>query len=1657
MEKNRFIKTALCLVLAFAMTFAPIFSSYAMIATAFTGEVQAAEAQEPASDEDAASSDEETADTGQPAAGENAATSEETSETKPSAKTDTDVIKEQNQTVEEKTAEAAEPVEEEVKATRTEYVWKDDAVIVTASLSDPEAIPDDAEFVATPINKESTGYNYDAYMEALNKDSGSKYDESNTLLYDIAFIQDGIELQPESGTVSVAFDFLDKQLAESIGAKKASDISVIHLPLTDEIKDNYDTTADAKDINASDINVEEVTKEDNKLDVKLGGLLSNEKVAFELESFSAVAVTVPVTSREGQTTYDVLTPDTATFKDSSFNTLNRGDFAEIANFGLIAFSELYLNAHTNSNFAAKKVDMTNAAGTNRLKEGELFYIQDELTGGNNFNMTTGENGEGVWNGSQIVLGSGINLTSIDSPVGSTAWKFFIDDTLFNINGPTLENNAIRKEVEGDRFIDLEAYRTQAADLSKRYSEFTSTKISREDGEESVIIERNDATIASYNIDARDLTKKIVVNDDNVNTDSEGNLRDHVFIISIDAAGYDEIKIPGLTVTSSGYTGEVSKWTRGNVILNIYDSSKENKQYTGKVTAEGAISASILCPYASFATASNVNGQIIADKITIGGEFHRDSITFEQPITIKGGLKAAKELNGSRDLEDRVFNFKLTGLDGAPMPDDANNPSIYQSELDGLILFGYITFRAPGEYKYELEEVIPDDAMVLPDGRKFKDGIIYDTSKYTIGVISDYRSESDRTLVIKSYNIYKDGEIVDSIDYDAGKTGVVTFQNDESDGKASIQATKSFSGWSTESLSNKKFSIILEAKSFIDKDGNEKWSGNSPRYKLPTTNPDQQWEEGPNKSKTIEVSASNPIADFGKLSFIDRNGHADDSNLGTYTYAIKESIPAGATYSADGKTAVKDGIVYDATEHTVTVEFIKVGNKYLVTTTYDNDESSLTVTNDLDELKVEKKWFENGQDVTEDTEGTISYKLMKKYAAYNPSTKVKVVAGGDQNNFVSKYEGMLKQDATLVITTTDNNPEVRTYDNSHRWDEYPHYTVLPVTAAGGNTFKCEISDISQIKDIIAVKANNVEVSVEEPQPDTSPVPDDKVVDIFQLTEEENWALVHSGLLRTGVEDGKYYSYTYYVEEIEPEGYTASYTNNDGINTGTITITNTKEETEAKGEITLTKTGKDNAKLAGAKFDLYRFDLYRVKTGDETADVKINTEDLVTNADGEITVDNLEPGTYYFLETAAPAGYVTPEGDAAKTATKVVEAGKESLEPLEVSMTNTEEAKGVITLTKTGKDNAKLAGAKFDLYKVGEGLLAKDKKINTEDLVTDANGEITVEDLEPGTYYFKETEAPAGYVTPEGDAAKTETKVVEAGKESLEPLTVSMTNTYSAKGIGEIKVKKVLEGREWKSSDEFTFTISADEGTPMPENDSITIKKSDKDQTKSFGEIEFTEEGTYTYTVKETRGSISGVTYDESEHTVTIEAVDDGQGLIVPAEGSQLIQTEEFTNTYEAGATFGEILVQKVLNGREWKDSDEFEFTLSASGDAPMPENDTIVITKDDEDHIAGFGQIEFTEPGKYTYIVKETRGDEKGMTYDSKEHKVTLEVVDDGNGKLVAKSGTKLIQTVKITNTFSKGVKTGDSSNIVLYSVTSLSALILLLITYIIRRRENNRT
>ena len=394
---------------------------------------------------------------------------------------------------------------------------------------------------------------------------------------------------------------------------------------------------------------------------------------------------------------------------------------------------------------------------------------------------------------------------------------------------------------------------------------------------------------------------------------------------------------------------------------------------------------------------------------------------------------------------------------------------------------------------------------------------------------------------------------------------------------------------------------------------------------------------------------------------------------------------------------------------------------------------------------------------------------------------------------------------------------------------------------------------------------------------------------------------------------------------------------------------------------------------------------------------------------------------------------------------------------MSFSNKYEAKGSITLEATKALSGKtLADGAFSFTLTGNG--QNQSKSNVGDTVTFDALSYDQDDIgQTYTYTVKEVipnPVPAGYtydkseyevavtvvVDPDDASKLAPTKVIKkvvdkdgnavAEADQTEIATMSFSNSYAAVGKGEVKVQKVLEGRDWTDDDEFTFTISAAEGTPMPATTSITIKKSDTNQTKSFGEIEFTKAGDYTYTVKETKGTLGGVTYDETERTVTIKTVDDGKGNIIAAEGSELIQTTKITNTYAAKG-LAEIKVQKVLEGREWKDTDTFTFTLTAVDDAPMPKEDTeIAITNKDQDHTKSFGEIEFTKAGKYSYKVKETKGDIKGLIYDETEHEVTFDVKDDGKGNIVAVTeGEELVQAVTVTNkAFSIKVKKVDVSS-----------------------------
>ena len=93
------------------------------------------------------------------------------------------------------------------KETKDQFQYENDEVKVTATLSSEGAIPADAEFKVTKVTAATAGYNYDAYMQALNNnaeaispeqkttDTNEVYNDKNTLLYDVAFLVDEDELE----------------------------------------------------------------------------------------------------------------------------------------------------------------------------------------------------------------------------------------------------------------------------------------------------------------------------------------------------------------------------------------------------------------------------------------------------------------------------------------------------------------------------------------------------------------------------------------------------------------------------------------------------------------------------------------------------------------------------------------------------------------------------------------------------------------------------------------------------------------------------------------------------------------------------------------------------------------------------------------------------------------------------------------------------------------------------------------------------------------------------------------------------------------------------------------------------------------------------------------------------------------------------------------------------------------------------------------------------------------------------------------------------------------------------------------------------------------------------------------------------------------------
>ena len=294
--------------------------------------------------------------------------------------------------------------------------------------------------------------------------------------------------------------------------------------------------------------------------------------------------------------------------------------------------------------------------------------------------------------------------------------------------------------------------------------------------------------------------------------------------------------------------------------------------------------------------------------------------------------------------------------------------------------------------------------------------------------------------------------------------------------------------------------------------------------------------------------------------------------------------------------------------------------------------------------------------------------------------------------------------------------------------------------------------------------------------------------------------------------------------------------------------------------------------------------------------------------------------------------------------------------------------------------------------------------------DANGKIQFPELtftkeETRTFTISEKAGDVAGVEYDPNAYEVKVVVKDNGQGQLvatpDTKNITFTNVYKAKPAkATITATKVLNGKELEA-DKYEFELK--EGDKV-----VATAKNAADGTVTFPVISYDAAGPHTYTITEKAGSEKGVTYDESTHKVTVNVTDNGQGQLVATVPDN---NPTFTNTYKAATTTATITATKVLEGKALE-ADKYEFELK--------EGDKVVATaKNAADGTVTFPVISYDAADNHTYTISEKAGSEKGVTYDTATHKVTVAVVDNGAGELVA---TVTDNNPTFTNTY-KAAKT----------------------------------
>ncbi len=285
-----------------------------------------------------------------------------------------------------------------------------------------------------------------------------------------------------------------------------------------------------------------------------------------------------------------------------------------------------------------------------------------------------------------------------------------------------------------------------------------------------------------------------------------------------------------------------------------------------------------------------------------------------------------------------------------------------------------------------------------------------------------------------------------------------------------------------------------------------------------------------------------------------------------------------------------------------------------------------------------------------------------------------------------------------------------------------------------------------------------------------------------------------------------------------------------------------------------------------------------------------------------------------------------------------------------------------------------------------------------------------------------------VVDNGDGTLTATAVYgDAGNEFVNTYTAAPAEA-SLVGKKNLQVPKGLTPAD--IAGKFTFTVTGEEGAPMPANASVTNDAKGKvdfgkitftldDINKALGEKPEKREHTFTYTVTES-GEVAGVTNDAKlSREVSFTVTDDGKGNLSVSHKPDGDVAFTFTNTYnvtpvETSVT-DQITATKVLTGRDMAEGEfSFELVEGEGKDAKV-----VATGKNAADGKITMSPIEYDKPGKHTYTLREANGGttSKGITYSDAKYTIETTITDNGDGTLKAEHVLKGTEPAEFKNTY----------------------------------------